>query len=69
MWENGNGKPGHEFDIQDEFMSFQRTQTTVPLANHIIQWNYDFTGKECEISTSAPTGRSLADPRNPERCP
>ena len=45
FWENGNGEPGHEFDIQDEFMSFQRTQTTVPLANHIIQWNYDFYGQ------------------------
>lgn len=64
VWENGNGKPGHEFDIQDEFMSFQRTQTTVPLANHIIQWNYDFYGQGVRDLN---IGANWAQPSRPQK--
>ena len=64
VWENGNGKPGREFDIQDEFMSFQRTQTTVPLANHIIQWNYDFYGQGVRDLN---IGANWAQPSRPQK--
>ena len=64
VWENGNGEPGHEFDIQDEFMSFQRTQTTVPLANHIIQWNYDFYGQGVRDLN---IGANWAQPSRPQK--
>ena len=64
VWENGNGEPGHEFDIQDEFMSFQRTQTTVPLANHIIQWNYDFYGQGVR---NLNIGANWAQPSRPQK--
>lgn len=63
VWENGNGQPGHEFDIQDEFLSFQRTQTDVPLANHIIQWNYDFYGQGVR---NLNIGANWAQPSNPQ---
>ena len=44
-------------------MSFQRTQTDVPLANHIIQWNYDFYGQGVR---NLNIGANWAQPSNPQ---
>ena len=41
VWEDPHGKPGREFDVQDEFVSFQRAPTGPnTVGNHIIQWSY-----------------------------
>ncbi|MDE0041376.1 MAG: tail fiber domain-containing protein [Candidatus Poribacteria bacterium] len=45
-------------------MSFQRTQTTVPLANHIIQWNYDFYGQGVRDLN---IGANWAQPSRPQK--
>ena len=49
-------------------MSFQRTQTTVPLANHIIQWNYDFYGqgvRDLNIGANLGATQPTQKPRTP----